>query len=295
MSDEQTRQVLELAQQRIESRKTQEYQQVVHTQEARFERERPWLYALVGLVGALVVALLLTPGIPLPQKLLLVMQGVCSQDHNLYLAGWQLPICARCTGIYTTAITGVALLWGVGRGRAGGLPPWHIGAALVGFVMIMGFDGINSVLDTVGAPTFYTPHNVLRTVTGMGMGLAVAVLVMLLFNQTLRRDVQGEQPVLRNWLEVGGILLLNFLLLAAVFGNLHLLYWPLAIASMLGMIGTLYVINVLAWSIFMGYSGSITRIIQLARPATFAVLSTVVILGGLSFFRFWLEGQGLHI
>jgi hypothetical protein len=127
------------------------------------------------------------------------------------------------------------------------------------------------------------------------MGVGVAAMVMLVFNQALRRDVDDGLPVLKNWAELASIMLLNFLLLAAAFGNLHFMFWPLAFVSFLGMLGALYGMCVLACSLLLGYSNTITRLSQLARPAVVAVLPTVVIIGGLALFRMWLESQGLHI
>ncbi len=295
MSNEHTEHVIELARQRVIEQRQQQAIQVHSQQQARIARERPWLYALFALVIALVLGLLLTPGMPLDQKLLVVMQGVCSQQNNLFLAGLQLPICARCTGIYTTFLSTLGVLFLVGRGRAGGFPPWHLSAALVAFVLIMGLDGLNSLVDDVGHTAVYAPRNDLRTLTGMGMGVAVAVLLMLVFNQSLRRDVDDAQPLLKNWWELGGLLLFYCLLLAAAFGNMDLLYWPLAVLSTVGMIGALYIISVIACGALMGYGNTVLRLSHLARPATIALFLTVGVLAGLSFLRFWLEGQGLAI
>jgi uncharacterized membrane protein len=295
MSEHSPDQVIEMAQQRIAQRKEQEHAHLAQRGQAPVYNERPWLYFLAGIAAALLLTLLLWPGLPLHEKMIVVMQGVCSQQHNLYLAGMQLPICARCTGIYMTFLTTLIILGTLGRGRAGHPPPWHISAALVAFVVVMGVDGVNSFLNEAGLPTAYEPRNDLRTITGLGMGVGVATMVMLVFNQALRKDIDDRLPVLKNWFELVGIMVLNVLLLAAAFGNLHLLFWPLAFLSFLGMLGALYGMCVLACSLLLGYSNSITRMSQLARPAVVAVLPTIVIVGGLALFRMWLESQGLHI
>jgi uncharacterized membrane protein len=295
MSEHSPDRIIEMAQQRIEQRKEQEYIHLTQHRQVQVYNERPWLYFLGAIAVVLLLTLLLLPGLPLHEKMIVVMQGVCSQQHNLYLAGMQLPICARCTGIYMTFLTTLIVLGALGRGRAGRPPPWHIAAALVAFVAVMGVDGINSFLNEAGLPTAYEPRNDLRTITGLGMGVGVAAMVMLVFNQALRRDVDDGLPVLKNWAELASIMLLNFLLLAAAFGNLHFMFWPLAFVSFLGMLGALYGMCVLACSLLLGYSNTITRLSQLARPAVVAVLPTVVIIGGLALFRMWLESQGLHI
>ena len=52
---------------------------------------------------------------------------------------------------------------------------------------------------------------------------------------------------------------------------------------------------VLLTALFMGYEGKVTRAIQLARPATVALVFTLLELGALSAARFWLEAQGMIV
>jgi hypothetical protein len=127
----------------------------------------------------------------------------------------------------------------------------------------------------------------------MGMGVSVAVMLHLVLNLTLRGDVEREQPVLRHWWELAGILLVDLLALAAIYGNLWLMFWPLAFLAFFGITGVLYLVCLLLTSLFMGYEGRVTRLRQLALPATIALLPTLLILGSMSWLRFWLEGQGL--
>jgi uncharacterized membrane protein len=295
VSDQHTEHVLELARQRIAARNTEHAQHRAAERQERLHGERPWRFFFLGTLGTLLLGLLLAPGLPLNQKLLIVMQGVCSQDHNLFLAGLQLPICARCTGIYMTVVTTLGMLLLLGRGRAGGLPPWHISAVLVGLVIIMGIDGVNSLFNEVGASVAYEPRNDVRSLTGMGMGMGMAVLLLLIFNLSLRADADDAQPILKNWWEVGGIALLNLLILAAVFGSIDLLFWPVAALSVLGMAGALYVVNLVVVAVVLGYANMVTRPSQLARPATLALLPTLLLLGGFAWLRAWLAGQGLAI
>jgi hypothetical protein len=45
----------------------------------------------------------------------------------------------------------------------------------------------------------------------------------------------------------------------------------------------------------MGYEGRVTHPAQLAKPATIALVPTLIMLAALSGLRFWLEAQGLII
>ncbi|MCG8353076.1 MAG: DUF2085 domain-containing protein [Chloroflexales bacterium] len=261
--------------------------------QVRPKRDRPWRYAFLGVLGVLLAALLFTPGLPLQWKMYAVVHGICAQQHNVFLSGMQFPLCARNSGIYISFLLTIGYFWVLGRQRAGRIPPWPITIVLFGFVAIMGVDGFNSLFVDLGMPSFYTPDNRLRTLTGMGMGISIATLLHLIINLTLRKDVDDKQPVLHNWRELGGILLINFLVLAAIYGNLDFMFWPLAFLAFFGIISVLYLVSILLTSLFMGYEGSVTSLPQLARPATIALIPTLFILGILAATRFWLEVQGL--
>lgn len=293
MSEKTTEEVLELAHQRIAARKVEERNQTLQQKQVRMHSERPWLYALLGTFAALLLALLFTPGRPLEWKMYAIVHGVCAQQHNIFLADMQFPICARNAGIYSSFLVTLFYLWAIGRGRAGRLPSWPITTVLGAFVVVMGVDGFNSLFLDMGLPHLYTPRNDLRTLTGMGMGVSIAVTVLLIFNLSLRKDVDDQQPVFTTWLELGSVLLLNFLMLAAIYGNLDIMFWPLAFLAFLGITSVMYIVNVLLCSVLLGYSGTVTSLAQLARPAMLALIPTAVMLGSLSYLRFWLEGQGM--
>lgn len=254
---------------------------------------RHWGALLLAVSGVLLAALLFTPGFPLEYKMYAVVHGICAQQNNVFLGNLQFPLCARNSGIYLSFLLTMAYIWLIGRKRAGRIPPWPITIALISFVVVMGVDGFNSLFVDIGVAHLYRPANWLRTLTGMGMGVAIAVLLHLILNLSLRKDVDDRQPVLRNWRELAGILLVNLLVLAAIYGNLSFTFWPLAFLAFFGIIGVLYLICLLLTSLVMGLDGQVTHLRQLALPALIALLPTLLMLGLFSAARFWLEAQGL--
>lgn len=287
--------VLRLARQQIADRRALENEAATARTEARERRELPWLWMFAGLAGTLLLALLFSPGAPLEWRMYAVVHGVCAQQHNIFLGDLQFPLCARNSGIYLSFLLTLIYLYAIGRGKAGRIPPWPISIALLLFVMIMAVDGFNSLFRDLGMRNLYEPQNWLRTLTGMGMGVSIGVILHIVLNVTLRKDVQADAPVLRSWWELAGILGLNLLILAAIYGNLWLMFWPLAFLAFFGITGVLYLVSLLLTSLFMGYEGSVTSLRQLARPATIALIPTLLILGSMSWLRFWLEAQGLMI
>jgi uncharacterized membrane protein len=288
MNERTSDEIIEMARGEMSARRVQQA-------ETRGLRELPWRYALFGLAGVLLLGLLAWPGMPLEWKMYAVVHGVCAQAHTVDMAGLRLPLCARNTGIYSGFLVTVLFLLALGRARAAKLPPIPILATLIAFVVVMAVDGFNSMLVDLFMPHLYTPQNELRTLTGMGMGVAIAVLMFLIINLSLRQNPDTNQRIMNGWLELGGALLLNLLVLAAMYGNVALMFWPIAFTAWLGITGILYAINVLLTALFMGYEGRVTRMIQLAKPATWALLFTLVELWSLAAARFWLEAQGLII
>ncbi|MFQ3632812.1 DUF2085 domain-containing protein [Roseiflexus sp.] len=267
---------------------------------ARRERERsgsdiPWRFAFIGLLGAILAGMLLWPGTPLNWKMYAAVHGVCAQVHNVSLGGEQLPLCARNTGIYSGFLLTFIYLWLLGRERAAKLPPPAIVAALVALVVMMAVDGFNSLFVDLFLPHLYTPRNELRTLTGIGMGTAIAVAMLLILNLSLRRDPDMEQRVIGNWRELGGALLLGLLVHAAIYGNVAITYWPIAIVAWTGIVGILFAVNLLIVALAMNYEGRVVHAAELARPATVALALTAIMLGLMSWGRFWLEAQGLIV
>ena len=288
MTQRTSEEVLEMARQEIAARNAQE------SPERRL-RELPWRYAFLGLVGALLLGLIAWPGMPLDRKMYSVVHGVCAQIHNVQVGGIDLPLCARNTGIYSSFLITSLYLLALGRGRAAKLPPWPIIIVLILFVGLMAVDGFNSMLVDMFMPHLYTPQNWLRTLTGIGMGISIATIMLLILNISLRRDPNNEQRVIGGWLELAGALLINGLVWVAIYGNLGIMYWPLAIVAWLGITGVLYSVNLLLTALFMRYEGMVTQVAQLAKPASFALVFTLIELGALSAARFWLESQGMIV
>src|SRR5262249_53566577 len=128
--------------------------------------------------------------------------GVCHQlaSHSLFIAGHQLPLCARCSGIYLGALLTLIMLLLL-RPRAGALPSRRIFPLLTFMFATMVLDGINSTFQSLpGATAFYETTNWLRLVTGILAGIALMFVLYPLFNQSLwrlellARERSIEQP-----------------------------------------------------------------------------------------------------
>jgi uncharacterized membrane protein len=101
---------------------------------------------------------------------------ICHQipERSFHLAGFQLPVCARCLGIYIGAPAGAAFVWM----RAISMQPFVPPTPLV----------LRRIAVAAAIPTLVTvalelagvwyPSNVTRAVAGFPLGVMVAVVVM---------------------------------------------------------------------------------------------------------------------
>ncbi len=288
MSNKSADEIVELARQRIAANRQQQH--LRHIQ-ARQQYDYLWRTTWLAVLGSLMLALLALPGVPLQWRLYAIVHGLVAQQHNIFVGGMQLPLCARNLGIYSSFLVTIGYLWVRGRQHAGGFPPRPITITLLTLVLIMIVDGFNSMAATMGRVPLYPPYNVLRILTGIGMGMAIAVAFLAIFNQALRQNVQRRQRVVQNWDDMAVIVTLNLLIPIVIYADLGFMYWPLAFLAFVGIISEVYAMNVLLASLFMGYRRSITSLTQLARPATVAFLPTILLIGGLALLRFWWEAQ----
>jgi uncharacterized membrane protein len=253
-----------------------------------------WAVIFSAAFAALLLGLLFSPGFPLEWKMYAVVHGICAQQNNIYLGGLQFPLCARNSGIYLSFLLTMLLIALRGRSTAARPPHWSLIALLLLFVAVMGVDGFNSLFRDLGMATLYEPDNFLRTLSGMGMGIAVAVVVQLMLVNTLRADADYSRPII-GWRDLLLIIVVDLLVLAAIYGNLSITFWPLAFLAFFGIIGVLYSVLTLLTAVIMGFENKVTDLRQLARPATVALVPTLLMMALMSWLRFQLEAAGLQL
>lgn len=277
-----TQEIIELARRDVARRRHNEMAQSA-------TQQQPWLYAFLGVSVTLLIGIFFLPFGTLADRLQMIAHGVCAQQHYLTLGSYTMPLCARNTGIYAGFLATVLYLVALERGRAAKIPPISVIVFLVLAIVAMAVDGFNSLLLDIGGFNVYTPDNRLRVITGLGMGMAIGTFFMLMFNLSLRYEPQRDVRVIRNWAEVVGGLVVAALLYALVFFAPTWLFYPLAIFSVTGIIGVLFVSNMFVAAMLSGLEGRVLWFKQLAKPATIGIVLTAVELGLLAGMRMWLE------
>ncbi len=148
----------------------------------------------------------------------------------------QMPLCARCTGIYLGALGAIAVLAALGHSRSGALPTTPMLLILIAFVGLMGVDGVNSYAGLFpGLPQLYAPSNELRLITGTLCGVAVGALLYPVFNQTLWRG-WTLRPVVSRPVELASLVVVGALIIVLVLSRDPLVLYALALLSAAGVV-----------------------------------------------------------
>ncbi len=230
-------------------------------------------------------------------KLDAIGYAVCHRisERSFQIGSIQLPLCARCSGMYLGAMTGLVFQAVVGR-RRGKMPPWSVIIPLLLFVVAFGVDGSNSYLYlikqvTPGAlaniPNIYIPNNTLRLLTGSGMGLGIAAVLYPAFNQTVWADSVDRRAL--PGLKTFGLLLgIQIALDLLVLTDSPIVLFPLAVISALGVLVLLIMVYGMVWIILMRQDNKFTRPVQLWLPLLAGLTIAMIQISGIDAVRFWL-------
>lgn len=242
----------------------------------------PRRWVVVG-VSLLVVAFFLASPTPFPLgKLDAVAYAVCHRipARSFFFGGQQLPLCARCSGTFLGILLTLLTLTLTGQSRAGRIPPSRVTIALAGFVLLWAIDGLNSFLTFYpGMPHLYEPRNWLRLTTGMLNGLALGTLTFSMFHFSLWR-IPRPRPAIQGLGELAGLITLAGLLVGLVLTENPRLLYPLAVASVLGVLSMLTGVNTVVILVASRRENTAHRWRDAAFPSLAALaLSLIIVMG----------------
>ncbi len=218
--------------------------------------------------------------------------GVCHRitARSFTIAGRQLPLCARCTGLYLGVALTMIVLAISGRLRHGDLPPKSILFLLIGFIGIMGVDGINSYTHFFpNFPHVYEPRNWLRLLTGIGTGLAMGLFIFPVLAQTLWK-LNYLRPVITSFRELVAIVAVALTAVILLLSNQPTINYVLAIVSVVGLIAILASINAVLLLVLFRRDGLATRWTETAVPLGISIILAIGELIAMSLLRVQLIG-----
>jgi uncharacterized membrane protein len=221
-----------------------------------------------------------------------VGSAVCHRitERSFTIAGRQLPLCARCTGMYLGVTLTFVVLSLAGRRRWSNLPPLRILAVLIGFIVLFGIDGLNSYSHFFPAlPHLYQPQNWLRLATGMGAGLTLGLIVYPALAQTLWKE-QIFRPSIGSFGELAALVLVALLTIALVLLEQPVLLFILGLASAAGVVIILTAIGTMLILIIARRDARADRWRQLLLPLLGGMIFAFLQIGIISFARLSITG-----
>jgi uncharacterized membrane protein len=257
---------------------------------------RPYSRLMVGAVALLAGVILGVWLLGTPPGLLgkadAVGYAICHRmdARSFHTHDRQLPLCARCTGIYLGVLTGLTFMIGRGRARAAGLPPVRLLLVMALFGAAFAADGLNSYLSLFAFyQPIYSPHNTLRLITGMGFGLAMIAVVLPVFNSIVWAN-PDPAPALRSLKELGVLTMLGAGVCAAVLIDQPTLRAVLGVISAAGVVLMFGVIGTVTFLIGTRHENAITRWRDLLLPMLAGMVFTFTIIGAIDAVRYWFTG-----
>jgi uncharacterized membrane protein len=218
--------------------------------------------------------------------------AVCHRitDRSFTIAGRQLPLCARCTGMYLGVVLTFVVLGLAGRRRWSMMPPLRVILVLLGFIALFGIDGLNSYSHFFPElPHIYTPQNWLRLVTGVGAGLMMGIILFPAVAQSLWRD-QEQKPSIGSLRELTGVVVLATIVVALVLSSEPTILYVLGLASAGGVVMVLTAINATALLILTRRDAQAIHLRDAILPLSIGLALAIIQIGVISFIRYSFTG-----
>lgn len=216
--------------------------------------------------------------------------------RSFHIGERQLPLCARCSGMYLGAML-CLVLQSILAPRRMGSPPKSVILILGFFVIAFAVDGINSFLSIFpGAPQLYTPNNLLRLLTGTGMGLVIAAALYPAFNASVWRYAD-ERSAIDGLKRMGLIISFAIVLDLVVLSENPLILYPLAIISAAGVLVILTLVYAMLWLVVLKRENRYNGFKELLIPLIGGFGLALIQIGFLDWLRFLITGtwDGFHI
>jgi uncharacterized membrane protein len=236
-------------------------------------------------VTIIVLFALFTPW-PLQAKLHSIARACCAQipSHTIVFNGQPMPMDARNAGIYSGVFVVIALLWFTGRQRAARFAPASVTVILVLAACSMIADGVNSLLENQHLHAYYQDTNTLRVITGTLAGMALTILFVPLFNRLVWREPEPI-AIAEDFVELSGYLGASLVVILALVRAPGLLYYPLSLLSIAGLLITLVMVNTCTYLVSLRRINTIADARALLLPALGALAFTCFEILGVDFWR----------
>lgn len=253
-------------------------------------RKLTWQWVLIGAAIILFILWLsLTPE-GLLGKADAVGYAVCHRipERSFLIGDRQMPMCARCTGLFLGAMLG--LFFQLAQGQKGKMPPIPAAILFGIFALAWVLDGINSfTMLTPNLPSLYQTQNWTRLVTGTGMGLAISAILLPAFIQTIFKEWEPASGF-GKWYKFLAALALAAILDALVLLEIPWLNYMFGLMSALSVFVLLTMIYSMVLVMLFKKENTFDNINQLLIPLTGGFIIGLIQIGVIDLARYLLTG-----
>jgi uncharacterized membrane protein len=148
--------------------------------------------------------------------------SVCHQipERTITFGETDMPVCARCMGIYIGFMFSIILMLIIYRKKESGFPPIYVIILSIVFIISAGIDGLLSYMKV------YETNNIIRIITGYVSGLGISVICYPVFAFQYYKDSEDEKVLGSAWhfiilMFVASIFILTGILKPAFLGNFY--------------------------------------------------------------------------
>lgn len=157
-----------------------------------------------------------------------------------------MPLCSRCTGIYTGFLIALIFQLVLGSRKRNKLPFLGISLLSIFFILLMPIHALSSQF----LSWLYSNH--LSFLIGLLFGSSINILFFPIFNYFFYKN-RIDEPALKNWKKY--ILLLGILAIIFLihFINVSLIFFFIGYASVIGLIAVYLMINTFLSTLIIGW------------------------------------------
>lgn len=246
-------------------------------------------FLILAAIAVTACWLILTPAGVL-NKLNAIGYAVCHQisERSFAMGSGHMPLCIRCTGVFTAALITLAFLFL--RGRRNSLPRPLILALMGCLILFFILDGTNSYLGFFpGVPTLYAPTTFLRLASGSGFGMVLGSLLAFIFHNTVWKTAP-PLPLLSGWKDFGLLVLLIAGVDAVLLSGIGWVRIPLGVLSALTVPVILTLVYTLLALFVFNKDNQIDAWTELMFPVLGGWAVTLLQIGLITWIRFSLTG-----
>jgi uncharacterized membrane protein len=211
--------------------------------------------------------------------------GLCHQlpARSFVAGGYQLPVCARDTGIYLGFVMSMAVIAALDRGRRRSELP-HAAVLAIGgaFIALMAWDGVTSYAG------LRTTTNDLRLLTGLLAGWALPLAVSPLLNSSLWSSSSPER-MLGKPSEAAAWVLAAPAAFAVIRWGMPYLGVTYALAVAVAIIVTFVSVNLIIVLLAPRFERRAARLLDAWLPLLLALAISAVEVGAAAALRGWLQ------